>query len=317
MAEVIKVVLDAFSSASGLKINYAKSSIIPINLASSQASGLASFFGCSTNGFPFTYLGLPLSPKALSKTDYLTLIEKLDKRLAGWKGLLLSRAGRLVLLNAVLSSVSAFFCSAFLVPTWVSKAIDRIRRGFFWKGNVLDNGFHCLINWEHMCRPKSVGRIGIRKFKAMNSALLMKSFWNFYNSKSLPWVRLLRHKHYKQRSPCAGGAPPTKCSPLWKGVLSTMGPFHTSVSFSLGDGSTVPFWQARWTGEEMLRNRFPALFASTPHKHVSVRTWLRRFASRRNLGFGTELSSEGQCELPQLSNMVCNVSLATNSDVIS
>ncbi len=130
-AEVIKVVLDAFSSASGLKINYAKSSIIPINLASSQASELASFLGCSSFGFPFTYLGLPLSPKALSKSDYLPLIEKLDKRLAGWKGLLLSRAGRLVLLNAVLSSVPAFFCSAFLVPTWVSKAIDKIRRGFF------------------------------------------------------------------------------------------------------------------------------------------------------------------------------------------
>ncbi len=90
---------------------------------------------------------------------------------------------------------------------------------------MLANGFHCLVNWEQVCRPKSVGGIRIRNFKLMNSVLLMKSFWSFYNSKSLPWVQLLRRKHYKRRTPCAGGAPPKKCSPLWKGVLSTSGPF--------------------------------------------------------------------------------------------
>ncbi len=130
-AQVIKVILDAFSEASGLKINFSKSFIIPINLECSQARDLASIFGCATNGFPFTYLGLPLSPKALCKADYLPLIEKVDKRLAGWKEQLLSRAGRLVLLNSALTSIPTFFCSAFWVPVWVSKAIDRIRRGFF------------------------------------------------------------------------------------------------------------------------------------------------------------------------------------------
>ncbi len=159
-------------------------------------------------------MGLPLSPKALCKADYLPLIEKLDKRLAGWKGLLLSRAGRLVLLNSVLTSVLAFFCSVFRVPVWVFKDIDKIRRGFFWKSKVLVNGFHCLVNWEQVCRPKCQGRIRIRNLRAMNSALLMKSFWSFYNPISPPWVRLLLHFHYKRRSPYAGGTPPKRSSPL-------------------------------------------------------------------------------------------------------
>ncbi len=204
-AKVIKLLLDAFSSASGLKINFAKSSIIPVNLETSLAAGLADFFGCSAGSFPTTYLGLPLSPKALRKADYLPLVEKMDKHLAGWKGSLLSRAGRLVLLNSVLSSVPAFFCSAFRIPAWVSKTIDRIRRGFFWKGKVLDNGFHCLVNWEQVCRPRDQGRMGIRKLKVMNSALLMKNFWSFYNARASPWVRLLLLLHYKRRSPSAVG----------------------------------------------------------------------------------------------------------------
>ncbi len=44
---VIKLILDAFSASSGLKINYDKSSLVPINLAPSDASALANFFGCT------------------------------------------------------------------------------------------------------------------------------------------------------------------------------------------------------------------------------------------------------------------------------
>nr|CAD1828004.1 unnamed protein product [Ananas comosus var. bracteatus] len=77
-AAVIKLILDAFSACSGLKINYKKSAITPTSLQGNQASTLANFFGCSTQGFPFKYFGLPLSPKKLRKTDYLPLIEKLD-----------------------------------------------------------------------------------------------------------------------------------------------------------------------------------------------------------------------------------------------
>lgn len=180
-AAVIKLILDAFSDSSGLRINYQKSTIIPINLHNEQASSLAAFFDCSTHCFPINYLGLPLSPKKLCKADYLPLIEKLDNRLAGWKGLLLSRGGRLVLLNSVLSSISTFFCSAYLLPTWVIKSIDKIRRGFFWRGKKLDNGFHCLAKWEHVCRPKRSGGIGVRNLRATNHALMMKTLWSFYN----------------------------------------------------------------------------------------------------------------------------------------
>ncbi len=92
-AGAIKLTLDTFSLHSGLKINYDKSSIIPINLPTDRASALASSFGCSLTGFPFNYLGLPLYPKALRRADYLPLIERLDHRLAGWKALSLSRGG--------------------------------------------------------------------------------------------------------------------------------------------------------------------------------------------------------------------------------
>nr|CAD1833469.1 unnamed protein product [Ananas comosus var. bracteatus] len=62
-AAAAKLILDAFAATSGLKINYAKSSLTPIHLPAVEASTLASSFGCVVKGFPLTYLGLPLSPK--------------------------------------------------------------------------------------------------------------------------------------------------------------------------------------------------------------------------------------------------------------
>lgn len=44
----------------------------------------------------------------------------------------------------------------------------------------------------------------IRYLRYMNSALPMKSLWNFYNSPDLPWVQLLMQKHYKHRPPSHG-----------------------------------------------------------------------------------------------------------------
>nr|CAD1824707.1 unnamed protein product [Ananas comosus var. bracteatus] len=97
-AAVIKVILDAFSDSSGLKINFNKSALIPLHLSDDQAADLSTIFGCSTQRFPFSYLGLPLSPKRLLKADYLPIIEKIDARLAGWKGATLSR-GKSILLG--------------------------------------------------------------------------------------------------------------------------------------------------------------------------------------------------------------------------
>lgn len=127
-AAVIKLILDAFSSSSRLKINYQKSAIITISLQGNQASSLANIFGCSTYGFPFKYLGLPLSAKKLRKTDYLPLIEKLDNRLVGWEGLMLLRGGCLVLLNSVLSSIPTFFFATYRLRSWVINSIDKMER---------------------------------------------------------------------------------------------------------------------------------------------------------------------------------------------
>ena len=120
-----------FEHATGLSINYHKTTFLPIGVPDDIALELATAFGTTVSSFPQTYLGLPLSPQKISVADCLPLISNYDKYLSGWRASLLNRAGRLTLSAAVLSSIPLHYMSALNVPKTVIKAIDRRRRAFF------------------------------------------------------------------------------------------------------------------------------------------------------------------------------------------
>ena len=56
----LKSLLNTFAESTGLKVNYQKSQMIPINLSVERMELLALTFGCSVGSLPFTYLGLPM-----------------------------------------------------------------------------------------------------------------------------------------------------------------------------------------------------------------------------------------------------------------
>jgi hypothetical protein len=58
---VLKALLNTFADSMGLKVNYSKSSMVPINLSLERLSHLATTFNCVVGSLPFTYLGLTLS----------------------------------------------------------------------------------------------------------------------------------------------------------------------------------------------------------------------------------------------------------------
>jgi hypothetical protein len=57
----LKSLLHMFAESTGLKVNFDKSMMVPINIAEDRFDELATTFDCSKGSLPFTYLGLPLS----------------------------------------------------------------------------------------------------------------------------------------------------------------------------------------------------------------------------------------------------------------
>ena len=77
----LKAILNSFAESTGLKVNYAKSMMVPININEHKLNLLANTFGCSTGSFPFIYLGLPLSLTKPTVANFWPLVSKCERRL--------------------------------------------------------------------------------------------------------------------------------------------------------------------------------------------------------------------------------------------
>ena len=65
------------------------------------------------------YLGLPLGAKFKDKTIWNSILEKMERRLASWKRLYLSKGDRVILIKSTLSNLPMYFLSLFPKPTSV------------------------------------------------------------------------------------------------------------------------------------------------------------------------------------------------------
>lgn len=177
--EQLQKILQFFRECSGLKINMAKTEIFPIRMVDAQVTHLLQNFPGKVGKFPGKYLGLPLHIRKLRKIDVQPLIDKIGARLPGWKGRMMSTAGRETMVKTVLSSQPIYHLMAFPEQKWLIRKIDRIRRSFLWRGETPDKvyGGHCLVNWKSSARPKAKGGLGILELERFARALRLRWLW--------------------------------------------------------------------------------------------------------------------------------------------
>jgi hypothetical protein len=153
----LRELLEKFTTATGLGINYSKSTLVPMHISDEEVVKYMEILGCTRGTFPQTYLGLPLSNEKLNLAAFAPIISSADRYLSGWWASLLNHHGRLVLVNAVLESLPVYAMGALELPQGVIHALDAGRRAFLWAGADTVSGAKCLVNWERVCLPKKDG----------------------------------------------------------------------------------------------------------------------------------------------------------------
>jgi hypothetical protein len=78
----LKALLNSFAASTGLKVNFQKPCLIPINVPSHRVPLLTGVFGCSEGKLPFTYLGIPLGTTKPLVRDYAPLICRIERKLS-------------------------------------------------------------------------------------------------------------------------------------------------------------------------------------------------------------------------------------------
>lgn len=127
-------------------------------------------------------------PLAHHEIDVQPLIDKIGARLPGWKGRLMSTAGRETLVKTVLSSQPIYHMTIFEENKWLIKKIDSLRRSFLWRGETPNKvyGGHSIINWSMTCRPKDKGGLGILDLDRFARALRLRWLWYQWKHRERP-----------------------------------------------------------------------------------------------------------------------------------
>jgi len=113
----------------GLKINLSKSKIILVGKVEDVES-LASIMGCRVALLPIKYLVLPLGAPYKSISIWSGIVEKMERRLFGWKKLHLLNGGRLTLIKSTLSNLPTYYLSLFPIPIGVANRLEKLQRDF-------------------------------------------------------------------------------------------------------------------------------------------------------------------------------------------
>jgi hypothetical protein len=133
----LKAILETFAQSTGLRVNYSKSSMVPLNMSQDKAEIMTGIFGCKMQEMPFTYLGLSMGTTKPRVEHYEPVMNKMERQLSSISSLL-THAGRLQLVNSVLSSSPTYTMCSVSVPSTVHDYFDRIRRHCMWKSSDIN-----------------------------------------------------------------------------------------------------------------------------------------------------------------------------------
>ena len=262
-------ILAWFEAASGLRINLAKSELIPVGEID-NVEEMAVELGCRIGSFPVKYLGLPLGARHKALPMWDGVEERLRRRLARWKRQYLSKGGRITLIKSTLVSIPIYQMSIFRMPKSVVKRLEKLQRDFLWGGGNTGRKIH-LVNWKVVCTQKDKGGLGIRRMGLLNKALLGKWIWRFAVEKDVLWKKVIGVKHglegggwksKEARGPFGVG--------VWKEILKEMGWCWNNMKFKVGRGNKVRFWTDHWCGNEALSQVFPQIFALAACRNAVV-----------------------------------------------
>ena len=273
-AAVIKQILVDYASSIGLRINFNKSTLIPINMTQEAALALATFFGCSVGSMPFTYLGLPLGTSKPTILDLMPLVCSAERRLTSTISMM-SYGGKLSWLNATVTSLLIYAMCTLKFPPQLIKMLDKIRRRCLWTKKT-EHGDKCnsLAAWEMVCKPKKHGGLGVINIKVQNDALLMKFLQKFYNKLDVPWVQLIWNTYYTDKVPHA--TDPVG-SFWWRQILKLTPVFRGISQVRIVSGDTVLVWKDLWA-PDILQASHPHAFSFAMHEDETVKDFLESTA---------------------------------------
>jgi len=119
------------------------------------------------------YLGLPALVGADRSDFFRHLIDRITKRINGWKERLLSMSGKEILIKSIAQAVPTYAIMLFKIPKTICNRMTNATSHFWWGHDEDKRRIHWQAWWK-LCTPKDSGGMGFRDFHCFNLAMLAK-----------------------------------------------------------------------------------------------------------------------------------------------
>jgi hypothetical protein len=245
-----------------------------LNCEPDDSEVIAATLGCQLAELPLTYLGIPLTLRRPTRAQMQPLVSKTAAKLPTWKSRLMDRSGRLVLVKSVLAAIPLHQILVLQPPKCILKLLEKIQRGFLWDGRAEANGGHCHVNWQAVCRPLSLGGLGVQDMERAGLALRMRWLWYNRTDQVRAWSGLELQFSRQEQSL-----------------------FFASTHMIVGDGHLGRFWEDRWIAGRSVSQIAPELYACIPkrrRKATSIRDGLLDHSWARDIHGVLGLQELGQ-----------------------
>lgn len=160
--------------------------------------------------------------------------------MAGWRGKLLSYAGKLVFIKACLVSIPVCLRSFVKFPKWAIRILHTHLANCLWDDDPSAHKYH-LANWESVSMLKDYGGLGVPNLRDLNICLLA-SWIKRYNLDGNKLCKQFLDFKYKTDEPNIFYISTAGASEFFKGMMWAASAAKMGYRWKIGDGKKCKFW---------------------------------------------------------------------------
>ncbi|MCH91094.1 putative ribonuclease H protein, partial [Trifolium medium] len=172
------------------------------------------------------------------------IIDRVWKKLKGWKEKHLSFASRGTLIKAVVQVIPTYIMSCFLLPKGLCKQLESMACNFWWGSNTDRRKIH-WVNWKKICKHKNRGGLGFRNSCMFNEALLAEQGWRISTQPESLVARVLKAKYFP-KCHFMEAKISNISSYTWRSILQARWILKKGCFWTIGNGDRVNIWEDNW-----------------------------------------------------------------------